>query len=98
VKRFPDQLLVRLRNEIPVGYTIVHITQTKNRLDQNGKFRFQCSECKRFDTVINQSSNLAHCFTCKSSKNPIDLVMTKFNISFRVAVARLTPFLKETQK
>lgn len=94
MKRFPNELIVRLRNEIPIGYAIVHITQSKIRADRNGKVRFQCSECNGFDTAVNEGSNLAYCFTCKSSKNPIDLVMSKYDIPFRLAVLRLTPYLQ----
>ena len=93
MKRVPDALLVQLRNDIPIRYTLTHITHCTIRVDRNGKSRFQCPVCNKFDTLINEGSNLAHCFTCQNSKNPIDLVITKFCINFRQAVLRLMPHL-----
>lgn len=89
MKIFSDELLRQLRNQVPITYVLSAITHQEIRKDHNGRRRFQCAKCKKFDTIINKESNLAYCFGCKKARNPIDLVMVKFNITFRQAVVHL---------
>lgn len=93
--RIPDELLRILRNNIPIRYVLSEITKQVIRNDRHGRQRFQCFTCKRFDTSINEHSNLAHCFSCNKSCNPIDLVIQRFQVPFKQAVKTLQELLPQ---
>lgn len=83
----PDELR-HLRNNVPINSLIqntLHIP-TKHR---EGFLRFLCPRCSNFNTATNPKTNLARCFTCQQNFNPIDLVMSVKECSFRNAVAFL---------
>ena len=90
--RIADDLLRRLRNDIPIDWLIEY------RLDlpwkrHEGIFRFLCPLCGEFHTATSRQSNLARCFRCKKSLNPIDITMAVDGCSFLQAVAILEPLL-----
>ena len=90
--RIADGLLRRLRNDIPIDWLIEHRLQLPCKRHE-GIFRFLCPLCGEFHTATSQQSNLARCFRCEKSLNPIDLVVAAEKCSFLDAVALLEPLL-----
>ena len=86
--------LRRVRNDIPVDKVIADILRIEHRI-QEARFRFLCPICAEFNTATNPRTNLAHCFRCDKSFNPIDLVMHVKRYAFLDAVAFLTPYLDQ---
>lgn len=86
--------LRRLRNDIPVDAVIADILRIEHRI-QEARFRFLCPICSEFNTATNPRTNLAHCFRCDKSFNPIDLVMHIKRYAFLDAVAFLHPYLDQ---
>jgi DNA primase len=85
MKRIPAPHLRRLRNAIPIDEVIVrHLEIPAKRRD--GLLRFLCPGCGDFHTATNPRTNLARCFRCRCSYNPIDLVMRVEECSFLEAV------------
>lgn len=93
-QRISSHLLYRLRNEIPISNLIDSLTDLSGK-QRDGKYRFACPQCRQFDTAINTETNLARCFSCSKNYNTIDLMMQTKNVTFREAVAKLIPFLKQ---
>jgi len=87
-RRFSDRQLYILRNHMPIGAVIEKILCIPTKLSE-GAFRFRCPLCSRFNTAINPVTNLARCFHCQTSFNPIDMVMAVQNIGFGEAVTLL---------
>jgi len=73
---------------MPIGAVIEKFLCIPTKLSE-GAFRFRCPLCRRFNTAINPSTNLARCFLCQKNFNPIDMVMAVQNISFVEAVTLL---------
>ena len=74
-----------LRNKIP----IVDVIQRRLGLSTHYRsqiMRFSCPLCRSLDTATNPATNLARCFRCQKSFNPIDMVMIVTNCSFLDAV------------
>ena len=85
---YPDNLLRRIRNQIPIKKVI--ITMLNMEVRQTSKWlRFRCPLCHNFHTATNQSTNLARCFDCRENFNPIDIVMAVGECSFVEAVEYL---------
>lgn len=83
----PADHLRSLRNDVPVLDVITQLQMpTKMR---GSRLSFRCPECGRFHTGINYRINLARCFSCAKSLNPIDIVMSECGCSFREAVKSL---------
>lgn len=90
--RIADGLLRRLRNDIPIDWLIEHRLELPWKRHE-GIFRFLCPLCDEFHTATSRQSNLARCFRCEKSLNPIDIVMAVHGCSFLEAVAILEPLL-----
>lgn len=58
--------------------------------------RFLCPICRECHTTLRSRSNLARCFRCNKSFNPIDLVLAARNSSFREAVEYLESILRDS--
>ena len=86
--RFSSEELFFLRNNLPIRLIITAVLKLNSK-DLDGIFRFQCPSCHGFNTATNTNTNLARCFSCMKNYNPIDLVMTVRNISFRDSVSLL---------
>jgi len=84
-KRYPPDLLRRLRNKIPVALLIEQILNLPCKMSE-GYFRFQCPRCHEFVTATNPKTNLARCFRCEQNFNPIDLVMEVKRYDFKQTV------------
>ena len=90
-RRYSDEFLRRLRNEIPIRTVIDTLSiPHKNR---DGYFRFLCPVCEFTHTGINPEANLARCFRCERNFNPIELVMAAESADFLLAVSYLAPML-----
>ena len=85
---YPDDFLRMLRNQIPIEKVI--ITMLNLEVRRTSKWlRFRCPMCHNFHTATNRNTNLARCFDCKQSLNPIDLVMVVAEYNFVEAVEYL---------
>ena len=73
-KRFSNQQLYILRNNIPVDALIEKVLNLPSKITQ-GYFRFLCPLCNQFNTAVSTETNLARCFSCNKHYNTIDLVM-----------------------
>lgn len=73
-RRFSNEELYALRNQIPVAILIEKALGIPSRTTE-GVFRFLCPLCNEFNTAVNPKTNLARCFGCQKNFNTIDLVM-----------------------
>lgn len=89
----PPARLRALRNHVPIAAVIRRLgVPTKRR---GCRVAFRCPACQRFDTALSRRTNLARCFACKRSFNPIELVMAERASTFLAAadlVAELLDF------
>jgi DNA primase len=90
-KRFDDELLRRLRNEIPIDWLIQHLDWPHKCRD--GRFVFVCPSCDESETAIKRETNLGRCFHCKTNFNPIDFTMAARDYDFVQAVESLLSLL-----
>jgi hypothetical protein len=90
-RRFTDEQLVMVRNDIPIEDVIKSLLKMPSKVTQ-GIFRFRCPVCGQFDTAINLPVNLARCFDCRKNFNPIDMVMAVRNADFVSTVKWLIKF------
>jgi DNA primase len=89
-----DELLHRLRNDLPMAVTIAALgRQGPPAKMSEGYLRFLCPQCGEMRATVNPRTNLAHCFCCQRNVNNIDLLMT-LEYDFRSAVALLTRWLE----
>jgi hypothetical protein len=86
--KLSDQQLYNLRNHIPIAAVITELLQVPAKINC-GTLRFRCPLCARFNTAINDRTNLARCFDCQKNFNPIDMVMATRKINFVQAVRLL---------
>lgn len=91
-KRFDDELLRRLRNEIPIDWLIRHLDWPHKRRD--GRFCFVCPRCSELETAIKRDTNLGRCFHCETNFNPIDFTIAVRDCDFVQAVEFLLPLLR----
>ena len=91
-KRFDDDLLRRLRNEIPIDGLIRHLDWPHKRRD--GRFVFVCPHCGESETAINPETNLGRCFRCETNFNPIDFTIAVCAYDFVQAAEFLLPLLQ----
>ena len=92
-----QDLLRRLRNDLPMSYTIGALVRHGPPSKMSaGYFRFLCPHCGEMRATVNPKNNLAHCFWCKKNLNNIDLLL-KLDYPFLNAVALLERLLKEYQ-
>jgi DNA primase len=90
-KRFDDELLRRLRNEIPIDWLIKYLQWPHKRRDS--RFVFVCPRCDESETAIKRETNLGRCFHCETNFNPIDFTMAARDYDFVQAVEYLLPLL-----
>ena len=79
--------LRRLRNEVSVNSVIDQLGIERSR--RGSRTTHRCHHCSSFHTVVLSRSNLAHCFRCDKSRNPIDIVMAVLGVGFLDAVRHL---------
>jgi DNA primase len=92
------QLLYAIRNDLPMKLTITRMGKFGPISKQSdGYFRFQCPECKELRATVNPKNNLAHCFSCKSNFNNIDLMMLQGH-EFVSAVEILQNWLQQHRR
>jgi DNA primase len=85
---YPSSFLRKIRNQIPIDKVIVQMLNMSLRPNCH-QLRFCCPKCHGFHTAISSKTNLARCFDCKKSYNPIDLEMAVAGHSFVEAVEYL---------
>ena len=90
-KRFDDNLLRRLRNEIPIDALIRHLGWPHKYRD--GRFVFVCPRCGESESAIKPETNLGRCFRCETNFNPIDFTIAVREYDFVQAVEFLLPLL-----
>jgi DNA primase len=90
-----DELLRRLRNDLPMPVTIAALGRNAppSKMSE-GYFRFLCPSCGEMRATVNPRNNLAHCFCCKKNLNNIDLLIA-LEYDFRSAVFVLEGMLRE---
>ena len=92
---FSEDLLRRLRNDLPMRVTIAALGRdgppSKMR---DGRFFFLCPACGEMPVAVNPRNNLAHCFACQRNWNNIDLLLA-LDHDFPSAVARLERWLHD---
>lgn len=91
-KRFDDELLRRLRNEIPIDWLVRHLDWPHKQRD--GRFVFVCPCCSESESAINPKTNLGRCFRCETNFNPIDFTIAVGGCDFVEAVEFLLPLLQ----
>ena len=73
-----DDLLRRLRNDLPMPVTIAALGREGPPAKMSeGYFRFVCPNCGEQRATVNPRNNLAHCFCCKKNFNSIDLLISE---------------------
>lgn len=82
---FSKKELHQLRNDIPITVVIADVLRIPSKMI-DGYFRFLCPICSEFHTATKQKTNLARCFRCQESFNPIDITMVSKRYSFKEAV------------
>lgn len=90
-RRYSDEFLRRLRNEIPIR-SVIETLSIPHKY-REGYFRFLCPVCEFTHTGVNPEANLARCFRCERNFNPIELVMAAESADFVLAVSYLAPML-----
>jgi hypothetical protein len=90
-KRFSDELLRRIRNDIPLDWLIQQLDWPHKRRD--GRFVFLCPECGEFLSAIKRDTNLGRCFHCQINFNPIDFTIHVRDCQFVDAIEFLQPLL-----
>jgi hypothetical protein len=88
---FPDELLRRLRNEIP-WVSFLKQLEWPHKL-REGQLAFLCPRCHESRSAVNPRTNLGRCFRCGINFNPIDLTMAAQQCDFVTAVHYLEPLL-----
>ena len=90
-QRYDDELLRRLRNDIPVDGLIKHLGWP-NKM-RSGSVVFVCPRCNETQSAVNPRTNLGRCFACETNFNPIDFTICACQCEFRTAVEYLIPLL-----
>jgi len=90
-ERYDDELLRRLRNDIPVAWLIQHLGWPGKA--RSGTFVFVCPRCNESQSAVNPRTNLGRCFHCETNFNPIDFTICVYRCDFRTAVEYLIPLL-----
>lgn len=87
MSRIPRDHLRALRNQVAVLDVISHLDIPTKKT--GARWSFRCPECGGFPTATQPSTNLARCFHCQKSFNPLELVMAERHLSFLEAVRYL---------
>jgi DNA primase len=91
--RFSSDFLRALRNDVPIDDLIRSHLELAWK-EREGYLRFLCPRCGELHTATNPKTNLARCFRCAVSFNPIELVMAVEHCAFVDAVRILAPLLE----
>jgi predicted RNA-binding Zn-ribbon protein involved in translation (DUF1610 family) len=91
MNRVSPDLLRQLRNEVDLSMVIEQLGIPSKQRGQQLVFR--CPDCGSSHAVTSTCRNLAHCFQCRRSFNPIDLVMAERGYTFLEAVDYLEGLL-----
>jgi hypothetical protein len=90
-------LLRRLRNDLPMPVLIAALGSDGPAAKRSaGYFRFLCPQCGDLRATVNPRNNLAHCFSCQTNLNNIDLLL-RLGYDFRTAVGVLERLLQRYQ-
>ena len=87
MKRLCPDRLRALRNAVDVGLLAERLGLVVP--NHGRRRRFLCPLCRRCHTTLASRGNVAQCFCCGRSFNPIDLVMAARGCSFLEAVRYL---------
>lgn len=90
-KYFTQQLLYRIRNEIPLASLMAELRWPHKM--RHGRLCLLCPRCGELIAVVNPRTNLARCFRCEVNFNAIDLTMSIKECDFVDAVHFLQPLL-----
>ena len=88
---FSDELLRRLRNDIPLPSIMKLLEWPHKQRDQ--QVAFLCLRCQEYRSAINPRTNLGRCFHCETNFNPIDFTMAVREWEFVDAANYLIPLL-----
>jgi DNA primase len=91
-KRFTDEQLRQLRNEVPIASLLARLRWPHKRRD--GRLVFVCPRCGESRSDLNPQENLVRCFACETNFNPIDFTIAARRCDFVEAVAYLLPFVE----
>lgn len=94
-KRYPAELLRRLRNDIPIDWLIGHLGWPR-KTNREGKFIFVCPLCGESESDVKRETNLGRCFHCETNFNTIEFVMRADACDFVPAVELLITLLPKT--
>ena len=83
-RRFTDQQLWQLRNEVPFPWLLQRLAWPHRRRD--GQLIFVCPRCGESRSDLNPQENLVRCFHCQTNFNPIDFTMAARGCDFVEAV------------
>ena len=86
-RRFTDQQLWQLRNEVPLPWLLQRLDWPHRRRD--GQLIFVCPRCGESRSDLNPQENLVRCFHCQTNFNPIDFTMADRKCGFVEAVQYL---------
>ena len=73
MRTIPPEELRRLRNDVPVAAVVDELGLPTGK--RGTRHTFRCPKCSTFHTNVIHRANVAHCFRCDRSYNPIDLVI-----------------------
>ena len=79
----PERLW-KIRNLVDVALVVERLGLTATR--RGRRRRFRCPLCRGCHTTLASGDNLARCFRCSKSFNPIDLVIAVRGCAFLEAV------------
>jgi hypothetical protein len=92
---FRDELLRRLRNEVPWKPLFQRLRWPHKIRD--GQLAFLCPVCQEYNSAVNPRTHLGRCFHCERNFNPIEITMAVQNYDFVTAVKYLMPMLPPEQ-
>lgn len=87
MRYIPAHHLRALRNRVAVVDVISQLGIPTRR--SGARTAFRCPQCGGFPTATLPTTNLARCFRCQKSFNPIEIVMAERHVSFLDAVRYL---------
>ena len=97
MKKFSQEELIAIRNELPIKWVIESLLEIPNK-EIEGVFKFVCPKCNEMQTAVNPKTNLSRCFLCKKNFNTLDIVMEDRRIDFVASVKLLQAELGSSRK
>jgi hypothetical protein len=83
-KRFTDEQLRRLRNEVALPPLLARLNWPHK--SRGRQLQFVCPRCGESRSDLNPQENLIRCFHCETNFNPIDFTMAARRCDFVEAV------------